>query len=278
MDFVVTADYFRTAGIPLLHGRTFTEADNDGAPRVVVVNQEFGRRFLKDQEPIGKQVRLEATDLKPVWSEIVGVVGNVKPYSEDARDGAQVYEPYLQRPLPSFSLVIRTSSDPNGMAPALRKAVAGVDVELPLARVMNMSSVIALQRGGDQLFLRMLGTFAVLALTLAAIGIYGLISYSVGQRSHEIAIRMALGASGRDVRRMVLGQGVKMAAIGGVIGLLPALPLPRVFESIFNGLNTSDPRTYVIVPIVILAVAMFAVYIPARRASRIDPMAALHSE
>lgn len=281
VDIVATPDYFRTAGIPFLRGRTFTELDNADAARVVVVNQEFVRRHLKDQDPLGKQIRLDVSGSTPQWSQIVGVVGNVKFYSEAARYDPEVYEPFLQRPVSSFSLMVRTSSDPNGLASALRKAVAQADVELPLARVMSMSSIIEQQKGGDVLFSQMLAAFALLALTLAAIGIYGLISYSVGQRTHEIAIRMALGAKGRDVRRMVLRQGLKMACIGAAIGFVMALPLPKVFAAMLDGLDAlymSDPRTYVIVPIAIFLVALLATYIPARRASSIDPMTALHSE
>lgn len=278
LDFIATADYFRTAGIPLLRGRTFTEQDTAGAPRVVIVNQEFVHRHLKDQDPLGKQIRLDVSGSTPEWNEIIGVVGNVKSYSEDTRYDPDIYEPFLQRPVPSFSLMVRTSCDPDGLAAALRKAVAQTDVELPLAHVMSMSSIIERQKGGDVLFMHMLAAFAVLALTLAGIGIYGLISYSVGQRTYEIAIRMALGAEGGEVRRMVLWQGLKMACIGAAIGFVMALPLPKVFAAIFHDIQTSDPRTYVIVPIAIFLVALLATYIPARRASNIDPMMALHSE
>jgi ABC-type antimicrobial peptide transport system permease subunit len=202
----------------------------------------------------------------------------VKIHSEDSGYPVQIYEPFLQRPVLSFSLMVRASSDPNHLASALRKAVAQADVELPLARVMNMSSIIELQKGGDHLFLQMLASFALLALVLAAIGIYGLISYAVGQRTHEIAIRMALGAKSRDVGRMVLWEGLKMAGIGATIGFVMALPLPKVFQAIFNDLRTGEPRLYVIVPAAIFAVAMLATYIPARRASSIDPLMALHSD
>jgi len=143
--------------------------------------------------------------------------------------------------------------------------------------VMSMASVIESQRGGDPLFLRVLGAFALLALALAAIGIYGLVAYFVGQRTHEIAIRMALGATGGDVRRMVLREGIKMTGIGAVIGLAMALLLPKIFDAIFYDLHLGDLRPYFIAPIAILAVAMLATYIPARRASSIDPMVALHS-
>jgi putative ABC transport system permease protein len=277
LDVVTTADYFRVAGIPLLRGRMFTQADDAAAPHVVVVNQEFVHRYFKDKDPLGRQIRLDVSGVTPEWSEIVGVVGNVKSFSEDPRDDPQVYEPFPQRPIPSFSLAVRTGAAPDNLALALRKAVAQVDVELPLVHVMSMSSVIAKQRGGDQLFLEILGAFALLAMILAAIGIYGLISYSVGQRTHEIAIRMALGAERWKVRRMILSQGMKMAWIGAAIGFAASVPLPKLFESMFEGLHTSDVRIYVIVPIAMVLTAVLAAYIPARRASGIDPMRALHS-
>ncbi|HEY6371952.1 MAG TPA: ABC transporter permease [Candidatus Sulfotelmatobacter sp.] len=278
LNFVITTDYFRTAGISLLHGRAFHETDDRTAPGVVVVNQKFADQYLHGQEPLGKQIRLEVNGGAPGWSEIVGVVGNVKSYSEATRDDPTVYEPLLQRPTSSFSLMLRTNSDPNALASALRSSVAQMDVDLPLTRVMSMPAVIETQRAGNPLFLSALATFALLALLLAAIGIYGLIAYSVGQRTHEIAIRMALGAKAEDVLRMVLGEGVKMTAIGAAVGLVMSLPLPKVFGAIFFDLHVSDPRVYFIVPVAILIVAIFATYIPARRAAQVDPMSALRQE
>ena len=274
---VASADYFRAAGIPLLRGRNFTETDDAAAPRVVLVNQEFVSRYFRDKDPLGQRIRLDVSGVTPEWSEVVGVVGNVKTYSEESGDDPEAYEPFLQHPIPSFSLMVRSGSAPDNLATALRKAVAQLDVELPLIRVMSMPSIIALQRGGSRLFLEILGTFALLALILAAIGIYGLISYSVGQRTHEIAIRMALGAERGSVRRMVLWEGLKMAGIGAAIGFTSALPLPKLFAAIFNDLRTGDSRVYVVGSIALVLVAMLAAYIPARRASSIDPMRALHS-
>jgi putative ABC transport system permease protein len=277
-DIVVTAEYFRAAAISVLRGRTFTNMDNATAPRVVVVNQEFVHRVLSDQDPLGKQIRLDVHGAAPEWSQVVGVVANVKTYSEETRDDPEVYESFLQRPVPSFSFMLRATSDPNTLASALRNAVAQVDAELPLARVMSMPALLERQRGGNPLFVNMLSSFATLALILAAIGIYGLIAYSVGQRTHEIGIRMALGARNPDVLRMILWQGMKMSATGAAIGLVLALPLPKVFEAMFYGLHLREPRLYFIVPIVIIAVAMLATYVPARRATRVDPMTALHQE
>ena len=278
LDYVVSPDYFRTAGIPLLRGRTFTEMDNATAPRVVVVNEEFVHRHLRDQEPLGKQVRLDVSGAAPEWSEIIGVVGNVKTYSEASRNDPEVYEPFPQRPVPSFSFVIRASSDPNSMASGLRNAVAQVDAELPLARVMSMPALIERQKGGDPFFVHVLGSFAILALVLSATGIYGLIAYSVGQRTHEIGIRMALGARSPDVLRLILWEGMKMTAIGTAIGLAMALPLPKIFDAIFYDLHLREPRLYFIAPMAVIVVAMLATYVPARRAMRVDPMVALRNE
>jgi predicted permease len=282
VDFVVTQDYFRTAAIPLLRGRTFTAEDNDGTPGVVIVNQRFVDQYFNGQDPLGKQVRLDVGGMggaaSSSWSRIIGVVSNVKFHSEDAQYTPDVYETFLQRPISSFSLMIRTNSDPEGLAPALRKTVAQADPELPLSRIASMSSILEQQGSGDMLFVQMLGAFALLALILAAIGVYGLIAYSVGQRTHEIAIRVALGARSIDVRRMILRQGLKMASIGAAIGFIVALPLPRLFASMFDGMDTNYPQTFVLVLVLILLVAILATYIPARRASSIDPIRALRSE
>ncbi len=278
LHFVITPDYFRTAGIGVLGGRAFTETDNASAPRVVLVNQEFVHRFLHDQQPVAKQIRTDEDAEKPEWMEIVGVVSNVKSYSEGPRDEPEIYESFLQRPQSSFSLMLRTTSDPNGVVSDLRAAVAQLDSDLPLDRVKSMASVIESQKAGNVFFVRVLAIFAFMALLLAAIGIYGLIAYSVGQRTHEIGIRMALGAKSQDVLRMVLGEGIKMAAIGGAVGVAMALPLPKLFDAIFVDMHVSEPRLYVAVPIVILIVALIATYIPARRAARVNPMSALRQE
>ncbi len=277
LDFVVTPDFFQATSIALLRGRTFTEDDSPTKPRVVMVNQDFVDRYLQGEEALGKQIQLDVSG-EPVWSEIVGIVGNVKVYSESSRDAPEVYESFFQRPVGSFSLVVRTASDPTGLSSALRGAVAQADADLPLSRVMSMSAVIDRQRGGDSFFSRILALFAALALIMAAIGIYGLIAYSVGQRTHEIGIRLALGARGQDVRRMIIGEGMKMATIGGGIGFVIALPLPRIFAAILFDLRVHDPQLYLIVPLIVFGIALFAAYIPARRAARVDPINALRQD
>ena len=279
-EALITADYFRTTGIPLLRGRAFAETDNASAPRVVVVNQEFVHRLLHDLEPLGKQIRIDVPGSSvPPAAEIVGVVPNVKTNSMEAIEDPEIYEPLLQRPATSFWLMVKTDSDENSLASALRAAVAKIDADLPLATVMSMTTVLKRQEGGNPLFMRFMSTFAFLALTLAAIGIYGLVAYSTTQRTHEIGIRMAMGAGTSSVMRMILWQGLRMAVIGATIGLLLALPLPKLFDAVFDGaINVREPRLFFFVPLVILSVALVAAYVPARRATRIDPLVALRYE
>lgn len=278
IDTVVTSQFFEAAAIPLLRGRLFTEMDNDAVKRVVVVNQQFVQRYFQGQDPLGKQIRLDVPHTAPEWSEIVGVVGNVKTFSQATRDEPEVYEAFLQRPLSSFSFILRTTTDPSSSTTALRQAIAQVDAELPISALMTMPAVLDRQNGGNTLFSQILGLFALLALVLAAIGIYGLIAYSVGQRTHEIGIRMAMGAGRPQVLRLVVGGGMKISAIGAAIGTVFALPLPKLFESMFSDFPVREPGLYVLVPLVLLVIAVFATYLPARRATQIDPIQALRQE
>jgi predicted permease len=278
LDTVVTPDYFRTAGISILRGRPFSEQDTTTAPRVLVVNQKFVDRYLQGEDAVGKHVQLEVSGAPAGWSQIIGVVHNLKTYSQTAAEDPAVYEPFHQRPVGSFSLMVRTKADPDNLTSDVRTVASKIDAELPLALLSSMRVVIDQQSVGDAFFSRALGSFALMALVLAAIGIYGLIAYNVGQRTHEIGIRMAMGARSQDVLRMIVREGMMMTVIGAAIGLAISLPLPRIFGSIFFNLNASEPRLYFVVPITIVAVAILATYIPARRAARVDPMNALRQE
>jgi putative ABC transport system permease protein len=277
MDIVVTPEYFSAAGISVMRGRTFTEMDSATSPRVAVVNQQFVQVHLKGREPLGQQIELEP-GAESRSAQIVGVVSNIRAYSEGARIEPQVFEPFLQRPIASLALMVRTTADPSASATALRNAVAQVDGELPLDRLMSMDAVVESQRSGNPLFQRILGTFAALALILASIGIYGLIAFSVGQRTHEIGIRMAVGAGSSDVLRMVLWQGVKVTLIGAAVGVVLALPLPSVFGAMLYDMQIHEPGLYFVVPAALAVVTMLATYIPARKATRVDPMRALRQE
>jgi predicted permease len=277
-DMVVSPEFFSVAGVPILRGRSFTAADQPGTPRVAVVGQEFVRRYFPGEDAIGKQVQLDIPGAPAELVEIIGIAADVKSYSEFPQIDPAVYEPIEQRPLAGFSVMVRSSADPGLLADSLRSTVARLDPELPLLRVMSMDGVIDSQRSGNPLFEKLLAVFAALALILSAIGIYGLIAYSVGQRTQEIGIRMALGAKAGQISRMVLGEGLKVAIIGSAIGLVMAIPLPRVFNAMFSGLIFGALAVYVLVLAVMLIVAMGATFGPAYRAARVDPSRTLRNE
>lgn len=274
----VTPEFFAAAGISALRGRTFTEHDDGNAPRVVMVNQEFVHRYMSGGDPVGRQVKVDVGDEPAAWEPIVGVVADVKSYSEETRVDPLVYEAFAQRPAAGFSVMLRGQAAPDSMIPTLRQAVAAVDPELPLLNVMSMKGVIETQRNGDPTFMEIMSSFAALTLALAAIGIYGLIAYAVRQRTQEFGIRLALGAEGSDIFWMILRQGLKIALIGSAIGLTLAGPLPRLFDSMFEGIHFGAPSVYLVVLAIILMVAAFAAWIPARRASHVDPTAALRND
>ena len=275
---MVTPEFFAAAGIAALRGRTFTDQDDANEPRVVVVNQRFVERYLGGGDAVGRLVKLEVGDGTPAWEQVVGVVSNVKSYSEEARIDPMVYEAFAQRPAGGISVLLRGTATPDSMIPTLRQAVAALDPELPLLNVMSMEKVIKQQRSGNPAFLEILGTFAGLALTLSAIGIYGLIAYSVRQRTQEFGIRLALGAKQRDISRMILREGLTITAIASSIGLLLALPLGRLFDSMFPGVEFVSLAVYPTVLAMTVTVAVAATYGPARRATKVDPAAALRSE
>lgn len=275
---VVSPEFFAAAGIAALRGRTFTGQDDASAPPVVVVNQRFVQRFLGGGEAVGRQVKLDVGDGPAQWEQIVGVAADVTSYSEETRVDPMVYEAFAQRPGYGFSLMIRGQAAPDSMIGATRQAVAALDPELPLTGVMSMEGVIKAQRNGDPVFVEILGSFAGLALMLSAIGIYGLIAYSVRQRMAEFGIRMALGANGGDIARMVLREGLKVTGLGSAVGLLLALPLGNSFNAMFPGIQFVSPGVYPVVLAAMAAVALAATMGPARRAARVDPSQALRSE
>ncbi|MGA7155422.1 MAG: ABC transporter permease [Acidobacteriaceae bacterium] len=279
LDVVVSPDYFSVIGVPLVWGRAFTSHDDNSAPSVVVVNKDFVREYFGGRDPIGEQVKLGLKDASSGWSEIVGVVGNVRGFSEAPHIEPEVYEAYAQRPVSSFSLMIRSNRNPDSLIAILRRMVAQLDPDLPLLRTMSMDKVLQEQRGGNPLFVRLLGSFAALALILSAIGIYGLIAYSVRQRTQEFGIRFALGAKRSDISGMILRQGFKIALVGSIIGFLAALPLPRVFDSVFQGtLPFGAPAIFPIVFSAMLLVALASTLGPAVHASAVNPTSALRNE
>jgi len=274
--FVVGPDYFRTMQIPLMKGRTFSSSDNSGAPGVAIVNQEFARRFFPNGDEIGHQIELDDGHHRRV--QIVGVVGNVLAYFGQLTPNPQIYESALQIPLAPMRLVLRSRAAPSAIAPMLRRAVWSVDKNQPVGRIETMKDVADGSAGGDKLIVALMGIFAALALVLAAVGIYGVIAYSVSQRTREVGIRMALGAHKKDILRLVLRQGGLLTGIGCMVGFCLAVPLPRVFAGLFPEFPPQGPVVAIAVALIIAIVSLLATYVPASRATKVDPMVALRYE
>ncbi len=273
----VDANYFRTLAIPLRAGRTFTERDSENAPRVMLINEEMARQHWPNESPIGQRVTMKDWG-EPLMGEIVGIVGDVKADGLDADLRPMIYWPYAQFPNNFNNLVIRTAGDPLNIVAAVKANIWSVDAAQPLASLRTMEAVIADSVAPRRFNLSLLGSFAALALLLAAVGIYGMLAYTVTQRTHEIGIRMALGARAADVVKMIVGQGMRLAFMGIGIGLLAAFGLTRLMEKLLFGVRATDPATFVMIPILLVVIALLACSLPARRATKTDPMIALRCE
>jgi putative ABC transport system permease protein len=271
----VSPDYFRALGVPLVAGRTFNAKDQEASEPVAIVNQTFARRLIPNQDPLGKYIR----DDEGPGIKIVGVVGDVKQFGLIAPTAPELYTPYTQPPGPgstqTMTLVVRTSADPEALAPTLRREVLSVDPDQPVYEVQTMEAVIDKAVSYQRLNMQLLGIFATLAMTLAVIGIYSVMSYQVSQHTREIGIRMALGAQPRHVLRLILRQGLTLTFIGVVLGVAGAFALTRLLGSLLFGVTTTDPITYVVVSLLLTLVALLACIVPARRATKVDPLLAL---
>jgi predicted permease len=276
----VTPSYLVALRAPLKAGRTFTAGDRAGVARVCIVDDALVRRYWPDADPIGKRITFaNLTDSSITWITVVGVVGHTLHTGfDDDKARVQVYFPMAQNPQQFVGFAVRTTGDPMAAVSAVRAAVHGVDADLPLANVNSMDDLIALTTGPRRFSLLLLGGFAALAMVLASIGLYGVMSYTVTQRTRELGVRVALGAGARDVLGLVLKQGVRLALMGVGIGLVAALGLTRVMRTMLFGVGTTDPVTFVLVPLLLIAVAVLASYLPARRAMRVDPVVALRDE
>ncbi len=296
--WAVTAGYFETMKIPLIRGRFFeprdaadapaatppgTTAPNvaapaNAAPSVAIIDEELAHKYWPNEDPLGKRITFEGTRDNPKWREIVGIVGHVKHRSLEGESRVQYYLPHPQRPQAGMNLAIRTTGKPTDLTGAVRGVIAGLDRDLPVFRVNTMEQYVADSMTLRRFTVTLLGIFAVLALVLATVGLYGVLSYSVTQRSHEIGIRMALGARAADVLRLVVRQGMLLAGAGIGMGLLGAFALTRVMKTLLFGVGAADPLTYVVIAGVLAAVALLACWLPARRATKVDPMIALRYE
>jgi putative ABC transport system permease protein len=274
---IVSTDYFETMGVARLSGRDFTPDDRANTMPVAIVNEQLASKIAPRGSPIGKRVRVVDGD-SARWATVVGVVGNAKHFQLNETPLDQVYLPFTQKPLIFTEVVVRTSGDPMGVANAVRTAIWRVDPDQPVWRVRPVTQSIEGQLGARKFTMRLLASFAALAVLLATIGVYGVMSYAVARRTQEMGIRMALGAKTTQVVAMVLGQGMRTIAIALGIGLAVSVAVTRLLETQLYGVGSTDPVTFIAVPLVLALVALVACYLPARRASRVDPLVALRAE
>ena len=282
-------DYLRAMSIPLLRGRFFTEEDTTKSPCVAAIDDVLASTYFRGQDPLGQTITFGWT---PPWGpcRIVGVVGHVRHWglgNEGSLTQAQAYYPLYQIPddwvtasqgFPNTTIIVRTPLPPSALIPAIKNVIHGIGKDQPIYNVETMQEIASESMSAQRFPMILLGAFAVLALLLASVGIYGVISYSVTQRAHEIGIRMALGAEKQNIFRMIIGQGLRLALAGLVIGIAAALVLTRLLANLLYGVKSSDPLTFIAVSTLLTAIAVLACYIPARRAMRVAPMVALRHE
>ena len=276
----VTPGYFQTMHIPLLQGRDFTAQDNSKSPAVIIVNQTFAKTFFPNENPLGKRIQpgMSVGPGTKVMREIVGVVGDVHHRGLNIEAGPEAYEPESQMPFDGMIMVVRTDNDPRSDIASIREQVRALDKDLPVYDSKLMEEYLSASVAQPRFNTLLLGIFAVVALLLAAVGLYGVMSYSVVQRTHEIGIRMALGAQQKDVMQMVVGQAFRLTLTGTVMGLAGAWAATRLMSSLLFGVSASDPTTFAGVALLLGTVSLLACYVPARRAMQVDPMVALRYE
>jgi putative ABC transport system permease protein len=274
--YAVTPDYFKAMGIPLVRGRLFTEQDNKTTPSVAIINETMVRTYFPDEDPLGQGISLSQG--QGGVREIVGVVGDVKQYGLAQPSTFQTYEPYLQMPFSGMTLVMRTEGNPVALSGAIRSEVLVLDKEQPVSRIRTLEEIVAGSVQQQHFLMLLLGVFAAVALILAGVGLYGVMSYAVTQRTHEIGIRMALGANRGRVLRLVVGHGMMLALIGVGIGLAGAFAFTRVMANLLFSIGTTDPLTFAGISVLLSGVALVACLAPAHRATRVDPMVALRHE
>jgi putative ABC transport system permease protein len=274
--YAVSPEYFKAMGIPVKRGRVFTKLDAAGAPRVAVVSESFAARFFPRENPIGKRINI--TNGPEAWREIVGIVTDTKQYGLNSETKSQMYEPLAQQPFPFMTFVVKTSGAPMAVARTVEARIQNVDPEQPVTMTRSLQEIVDQSIVGDRIMMTLLSVFAGIALLMAATGLYGVMAYSVTQRTREIGLRMALGAEQTRVLRLVIRQGMVLTCGGLAIGLAGAFALTRFMESALYNTKTTDAPTFAGISAVLVAVSLLACYIPARRASRVDPVIALRHE
>jgi len=275
---VASSEFFEALHVPLRAGRFLSETDGADAPRVVLLNERLVQRWWKQESPIGKRIKIGGQDSKNPWMTIVGVVGDVQHDAFDREPRRMMFVPYQQAPALSMDIGVRTVGDPLLVGPAVTQAIRAIDPEQPITSMMTMAKAIHNQAIGLNYMAVLMGVFGFIALGLSAIGVYGVMAHLVSEQTHEIGIRIALGASGQNVLRMVFGRGMLTALAGILVGLPIAYALARLVASLIYGVTPSDPITFTAIPFALLVTAALAIYIPARRATKIDPIVALREE
>ena len=283
----ISPDYLQTMGIPLRRGRYFGGQDHEKAAGVAIINETMARRFWPDEDPLGKRIKLGGPQRPYPWMEIVGIVGDVKHDGLDAPVGPETYLPYAQAPFsqmpaglrfPAMSLAARSGSDHDSLAAAMRAEIKALDKDQPVTNIKTLDQLLAESISQQRFYLLLLSFFASIALILAAVGLYGVVSYTVKQRTPEIGVRMAFGAQAGDVLRLIIKFGMKLTLIGALIGLAGALTLTRLMRTLLFDVSATDPLTFIVVALLLTGVALMACWIPARRATKVDPMIALRTE
>jgi putative ABC transport system permease protein len=274
----VSPDYFHVMRIPLLRGRFFSEQDSPSNPKVAVISETLSRRYFPNQDPIGRQMRFGFPPNSNVSREIIGVVGDVRDVALSRKPGPIMYVPFAQAPLYGGEVVVRSSLSASNVAAGIRQTVRSIDKDLPVTDVESFPEAVGASVAQERFRTLLMSSFSAIALILATVGIFGVISYSVSQRTHEIGIRIALGAQQHNVLRLILGQGTKLALLGIGAGAVAALLLTHLMASLLYGVSATDPLTFGAVGIILLGVAVTACYIPARHAMRVDPVVALRHE
>jgi predicted permease len=273
---VVTPGYFGAMGIPVMAGRLFDTKDAAEAPHVVIVNDSFAREFFPNSSAVGRRLTL---DIGAPWdAEIIGVVGSYREASMAEEPRREIFTAYSQTTIPGQTLVVRTKGDPATYAAGIRRAIASIDEDVPIYNLRTMQTQVDDSLAQHRMRGLLLGIFSIVALALASLGVYGVISCSVAERRQEIGIRMALGAQRGQVMRLMLGGGLKLTALGLGFGLIGAAISTRLLQTFLLGVSASDPLTYAATAAVFIVVALAASYVPARRASRLDPIAVLREE